>query len=254
MPQIPASMNLPDNLVAVPSQMFNEPREGRKSITQLIDWAIPLAANKSAIFTNLQNNATLEFSQICGLIVDNSECGADLDFIFPDTEVTISIPAYAPFTVLDVPTNQTQFYVVANGAIAGDKTRYSILNYAPPPVAVPVTQQQNIAKLANQALDGATTVALLAAGTNGTLEALNVNVACPLPSVSFNDRLALADGTGKIIWAGNVAAQNTSTGFTVSLCDLVGLHVRFENGLNIIQAGGFAPGATFNVNAYYRTP
>lgn len=254
MPTFPPAMNLGDLPHAVPSIMFSEPREGRKTITQVIEWSRPIAKGLQAVSVNLQNNATLEFSQICGLIVDNSDCGADLDFIFPDTEVTVSIPAYSPYIVLDVATGQTQFFVNAHNPIAADLTRFTILNYAPPPVAVPITKQQQTATVSSVPVDGVSSTLIVDPTENGTVQALNVVVACPIPSVSFNDLFQLIDGNGHILWQGNAAQQNTGSGFNVALIDLSGLSIRFQNGITLEQSGGFAPGATIDVNLYYVTP
>lgn len=253
MPSIPAAMNLGDPLTAVPSIYGREPVEGRKSVTSVVEWSKPLAKGLRAININLQDNATLSYSQVGGMIVDNSDCGCDIDFIFPDTNVVISIPAYAPYTVLGVETRQVQFFVVANGAIPGDITRFSILNFTPAPVSVPVTRQQLIAATGNQTLTGVGSTAIIPATVNGTLENFNLIVAGPQPSVNFNDLLSLVDGTGKILWQGNVAAQTTASEVALNVA-LSGLSVRFQQGINFVQTGGFAPGATWSVTLFYKTP
>lgn len=254
MPVYPPALSINDPLVALPSRMFSEPREGRKTITTTIDWSIPLAKNLAAVSYNLQNNATLEFSQICGLIVDNSDCGSDLDFVFMDTNVTISIPAYAPYTVLDVASNQTQFVVVAKGAIVVDRTSFSILNFAPPPVAVPITRMQQNVAVGSIAVTGAGSTVIVPNTTNGTIQGLNITIACPTPSVAFNDAFTLADGSGKALWTGNAAQANSGSGFITSLIDQQGLGLRFRAGLNLVQAGAATPGATLDVNVYYLIP
>lgn len=254
MPTFPPAMNIGDLPIAVPSVMFREPKEGRKSITQSIAWSRPMAAGMRAVNINMQNNATLEFSQICGLIVDNSECGTDLDFVFPDTNVVISIPAYAPYTVLDVLTNQTQFFVIAKAPLTVDYTSFSILNFAPPPVAVPITRQQLTASIGSIAVTGAGTTQIIPATVSGTLQGLNITFACPTPAVSFNDAFNLVDGASNRLWTGNVAQQNSGSGVNIVLVDNSGLSLRFSGGLTLTQTGGFTPGATLDVNAYYLTP
>jgi hypothetical protein len=254
MPYIPPAMNLGDPLTAVPSIYGSEPREGRKSVSSVIAWSKPLAKSLTCVNLNLQNNATLEFSQIAGLIIDNSDCGCDLDFIFPDTNIIVSIPAYAPYTVLAVETRQTQFFVSANGAIVSDITRFSILNFTPDPVAVPVTYMQLTAGVGNITLDGAAVTQLVPNTVNGTLENLSISVAFPKPSVSFNDLLTIQDGTAKILWRGNVAADINSTGFSGQIGNLSDLSIRFTGGIQLVQTGGFAPGGTVSANLYYKTP
>lgn len=253
MPNIPAAMNLPSNVVAMPSRLFHEPDEGRRSITQIIDWSVPIAKGLTAVHSNLQGDSTLQFSQICGLIVDNSDCGSDLDFIFPDTDVTISIPAYSPYTVLQVLTNQVMFYVVAAGAIAGDITRYSILNYAPAPVAVPISIQQLSANFGSIPLTGAGATQIVPAGINGSLRAFNISAAWNNAAAQFNDLFTLADGVGNVLWQGNLAGPTPSSG-NQQMADLSGLSKRFVNGVTLAQTGGFVIGGTLDVNLYYRIP
>lgn len=254
MPAIPPAMNIGQFPVAIPSIMYKPAPEGPQGITFNLDWSVPIAKGLTAVEINLQNNATLNFSQICGLIVDNSNCGADLDFIFPDTDVTVSIPAYAPYTVLQVNTQQTQFYLNGLGIIAGDRTTFSVLNYAPSPVAVPITVQQQTASASSIAIDGVTLTNILPVGTNGTIRGININVAWADAPAPFNNLLTLQDGTGRVIWAGNIAGMSGVQTFNAALADLSNLNVRFRNGLILKQLGGFAVGGTLDANVFYRVP
>lgn len=254
MPAIPAAMNLGTIPIMIPSIMFRKPVEGPASVAYSIDWARPVAAGLTTVSVNMQDGGTLNFSQICGLIVDNSNCGSDLDFIFPDTDVVVSIPAYAPYTCLQINTQQVQFFVRGLAVVADDKTSFSVLNYAPSPVAVPLTKQQLTAAVSNLNLTGAGSTAIIAPGVNGTIQNLQVNVAFPKPSVSFNDLLQIVDGTGKLLWSCNVAAQDTSAGGVALIGNLNGVALRFVNGLSLVQTGGFAPGGTINALAYYVVP
>ena len=254
MPTIPPAMNIGQIPAMIPSIMFKQPKEGPNAITFNIDWSIPIAKGLATINVNLQNNATLEFSQICGLIVDNSACGSDLQFIFPDTDVTVSIPAYVPYTVLEVNTQQVQFFVAAAAPINGDKTKFSVLNYAPPPVAVPISVQQLTAAINSIAITGAGTTQIIGVNTSGSLRGLNVNAAWNNAAAQSNDLLSLEDGTGKVIWNGNVAGPAGAQIFNGSLGDLSNLNVRFVNGIILRQNGGFVVGGTVDVNLFYRVP
>lgn len=254
MPVIGPAINFNGLPLAIPCAMYSLPKEGPQSVPYTLDWSIPLANGYDTYSINMQDNSYLEFSQICGLMVDNSNCGSDIDFIFPDTDVVISIPAYAPYTVLQVNTRAKAFFVRALGALAIDQTSFSVLNFAPAPVAVPITKQQQIARISNSALDGATTVPLIAAGVSGSLQNFQFSFGFPKPSVSFNNRANLVDGAGQVIWSGNIAAQDTSSGQTAMLANLNAASIRFQDGLSITQSGGFNPGATFNAIAYYITP
>jgi len=254
MAKTPAAMSLGATPVMVSSIMFRAPKEGPNSVNYVIDWSRPIARNVTAVSINMQNGATLEFSQICGLIVDNSNCGSDLDFIFPDTDVTISIPAYAPYTCLQVNTRQVQFVVNGLAILPGDVTSFSVLNYPPTPVAVPITTQQQVAAVSNIAFNGATVTQMIPNTVNGTLQNLNVSVAFTKPAAAFNNLVVVRDGTGKGLWAGNVAADSTMPGFTGLIGDLQGVSLRFRNGLELVQTGGGAPGGTLNAMGYYLTP
>lgn len=253
MPNIPAAMNLSSNVIAIPSRLFSEPPEGRRSVTQIIDWAVPIARGLTAVHSNLQDNSTLKFSQICGIIVDNSDCGSDLDFIFPDTDVTISIPAYTPYTVLQVLTNQVMFYTVAAGVIPGDITRFSILNYAPAPVAVPISIQQLSANFGSIPITGADATQIVAAGINGSLRGLSISAVWNSAAVQFNNLFTLTDGAGSDLWQGNIAGPTPSSA-NYLMVDLSNLSVRFLDGLQLRQQGGSVVGGTLDVNLYYRVP
>lgn len=254
MPQIPLGVNLGQNPIAIPSIMFRAPKEGAKSVGYSIPWQLPLARNLDTVSVNMQDSATLEFSQISGLIIDNSQCGSDIDFIFPDTDVIISIPAYAPYTALQVNTQQVQFFVRALGALAGDVTTFTVLNYAPSPVAVPITVQQQQAIVSSIAIDGLTITQLVAAGINGTLRSFALNVAWNTAALAFNNLIQLRDGTGRILWAGNIAGPTGAQLFSAMLANLGNISLRFQNGLQIVQIGGFAVGGTLDANVYYVTP
>lgn len=255
MPNIPASMNLGQLPTAIPSIMYKEPKEGHKSVAYDIDWSRPIARGVDTVSINMQDGGTLEFSQICGLVVDNSNCGSDLDFIFPDSDVVISIPAYAPYTCLQVNTQQVQFYVRALSPLAIDKTDFMVLNYAPMPVAVPITVQQQIAQVAGVAIDGATASMLLPAGTSGTLRGLQVNGAWNAAALSFNNLLVLSNGVlGDVLWTGNIAGVAPDPQFNGPIVNLSNISLRFSDGLVFTQSGGFAVGGTLSINAYYVTP
>lgn len=254
MPQIPPSMNLGALPNAIPSIMFKPPREGAKSVDYTVNWARALARNVDTVSVNMQDGGTLEFSQICGLIVDNSNCGSDLDFIFPDTNVVISIPAYAPYTCLQVNTQQVQFFVRALAPLANDETYFTVLNYAPSPVAVPITVQQLTANVNSIAIDGVTITQLVPAGVNGTLRSFALNAAWNTAPAAFNNLIQLRDGAGRILWAGNIAGQTGAQTFSAMLANLGNISLRFQNGLQIVQSGGFTVGGTLGASAYYIVP
>lgn len=253
MPQIPASMPLGAPIIAIPSTVYDPPKEGMKSVPFQITWSRPIARSLDTVSVNLQGNSTLEFSQICGLIVDNSNCGASLDFIFIDSDVTISIPAYAPYTVVQVNSRALEFYVRAIGPIATDVTSFSVLNYAPAPVAVPVTVEQQTAALSSISANVAATTAIVPAGVNGTLQDFAISFGIAVPAAASNAIGTLTDGTGRVI-ARVPAYVNTGQSVNQVLLDMTDLAVRFTNGINFTVSGLLIPTGEFAVNLYYRLP
>jgi hypothetical protein len=246
---IPPAVNYQSPLNAVPTFFAQEPREGRKMIGCEIDWGV-MGGDNNCVNLNLQNNATLEFSQIVTLSIDNSLCGADIEFIFPDTTESLSIPAYAPKCIVPVFTNQTQFFCWAPGAIAGDVTRFSIHNSMPPPVTVPFTVEQQVLTNSNITADGSATVALLGASVNGTLEAIQIMRNGPV-TTGGTQNYSIADGSGNLTINGQFSSQNTTVNFV--MLDLNPMHVRFTGGLNFMQSGANM-GGKWVVNGLFRTP
>lgn len=252
------AVNYQSPLNAIPIRVGTEPKEGRKIIPVEIDWGT-MGGPNNTVSLNLQNNATLEFSQIIALSIDNSQCGGDIQFIFPDTSVTLTIPAYSPATIVEVFTNQTQFFVTNLGEQTEDITRFSILNFLPPPIAVPTTQEQNTVNSAGISSAVSGTTAIVAAGINGSIEGVHINW---FTSVNASANWSLTDGTGKTLFTGEVAGGNYNNG-TIGLAvdqflnvlDIDDVRVRFTNGLNFnIVAGTAATIQFFNVAILYRTP
>lgn len=252
---IPPAVNYPSPLTAVPSRIGMEPSEGRKSIPCEIDWSSMGGAEK-CVSLNFQNNATLEISQVCALKIDNSACGADIEFIFPDTGETVSIPAYSPDDILPVFTNQKMFFISSPNSQTGDVTRFQILNFVPPPIAVPTSVAQSA--VVDTAIPLAIgTTALLGATISGTVQAISI-AASIYTATNFNEQFNIKDGSGKNIAGAGVAGNGTAANYIFDglLFTLSGLDVRFTQGLNFVQAGS-APGDAFSfayVNVYYRTP
>lgn len=250
----PPAKNYQSNLVAIPSIVRRDPREGDKMIPVEIDWAND-GGDNNCVSINIQNNATLEFSQIVALSVDNSDCGADIRFVFSDTSETITIPAYAPKIIIEVFTSALQFIVQAGfnseTVLANDSSRFSILNFLPPPIAVPTTQEQAIAAVSANATQATTQV--IPAGVNGTLEQAYVTFTT-WSSVSADAGWDLKDGTGQLIGIGHVATEGSFKTQLV-IFQLVNAAVRFSNGIVLeIQNNGLDASTQWNTNLYYRTP
>jgi hypothetical protein len=254
---IPPAKNYTDPLVMQVSRVGLEPTEGRRQVNCEIQWG---NYTGNSVNVNLQQNATLALTQIIALSVDNSQCGADVQFIFPDSSDVLTIPAGNPKTIVEVFTSSKQFYVTTglNGQIvlAADTTRFIILNYLPPPIAVPTSEEQNTAAL-GAIVAGGTTVpstVLVAAGISGTLENMYVYRGSPQAGLSGpgSQTWDIEDGTGKVYASGTFAGGNLSS-WNVPVLQLAGVRYRFNNGLLFKQAGDNL-GGTWSVNIGYRIP
>lgn len=246
---VPPAVNYLSPLVAVPSIVLRPPKEGDKLINCEIDWGTQ-GGSDNCVSINLQNNATLEFSQIVALSVDNSACAADIQFVFPDTGNTLTVPAYAPSLIIEVFTNQTQFFVISPSAQPEDVTRFAILNHLPPPVAVPFTVEQQTLSSNNITADGSGTNQLLPDTISGTLENLQVFRCGPI-ATGGTQFFVIKDGTGAVLTSGqfSTAVDNIN----VILLNLDNMHIRFNDGLVFTQSGADLGGA-YIVNGLYRAP
>lgn len=252
---VPAAVNYPSPLNAVPLDWLTPPVEGAKGIQCSIIWnAAGAGANKS-VYLNLQNNATLNFSKVRALVFDNSENGSDVQVIFPDTETTVSIPAYTPYAVIPVFTNQTQFYITSPNALATDVTNFMVMNTLPPPIAVPTTQEQNFENSGRVNVSVSGNAVLLAAGVSGTLESVYINgIGLGIVGTAWSLDFSLVDGTGTTIFSGT---QGGSAGANqpFTMADLGDIRVRFSQGLKMVWSTFGTPDSVFiAANVYYRTP
>jgi len=254
---VPPAKNYTSPLASVPTVWDSTPVEGNRMIVCEIDWGT-MGGTNNCVNINLQNNSYANFSQIVALAVDNSQSGADIQFIFPDTAETTTVPAYTPKTIVPVFTNMTQFYVSAPNASTEDISRFSIHNSLPPPVSIPTTQEQNVAAVNSIGISTSGSQAVVASSINGTMEALYIQHALNADAAGANVVWTLKDGTGKTVAVGTdvvgyaSGTEQTSVGESFTLS---GINVRFNQGLvfswtsNQILGGSF-----YSVNAYYRTP
>lgn len=254
---VPPSKNYTTPLVSLPCRFGRVPPEGNRMVPVEVDWAT-MGGPGQCVALNLQNNATDPVSQILALSVDNSQCGNEIQFVFNDTQDTLTIPAYAPKTICEVFTNQTQFIVQAFGTVtSGDITRFSILNFVPPPINVPEGVEQEIASVDTIAFDGASTTAIIPAGVSGTIESLQLFVTNAAALEDFHYLAQLQDGatTPNVIarFQLDLKSGNAFSGVVVSYPACA---IRFQNGLNLVQTRtigtmneGFISG-----NILYRSP
>jgi hypothetical protein len=257
--QIPPSANYPDVLISVPARWANPPVEGNRMVQCSAKWGTMGGAGPQKTITfQMANNANINFRQIVALSVDNSQNGCDVQFLFPDTGETLTIPAGNPKVICPVFTNATEFWLTSGFnsqvLVAGDVTNFSIHNSLPPPIAVPTSEEQNVATAAAAVADGTTPVQLIAAGVNGTLEGISVYRASPASGISgpAAQTWAIQDGTGKTFASGTFAGGNLSS-WNVLLHNQTNIRGRFTNGLVFVQSGGNL-GGTYSINTPYRTP
>lgn len=248
---VPPAVNYPNLIVPVPCRVLNSPPE-QPQIAQLeVLWGTMGGSNNS-VFVNLQNQATLDFSQICAISVDNSECGGDVSFVFPDTGETTQIPAYTPKAIIPIFTNSRQFYVVGEGVQSEDVTNISILNFLPPPVVVPTSQEQNVSS-ASAILTSATgSTQLIPSNVDGTLE----NVYLFFFSVTVGPSSCtwtLEDGNSKVLSSGECLGTTALT--AAPILSLQDCKLRFQNGISL-NVSATSGGVTQFINATlcYRTP
>lgn len=252
---VPVSVNYSSPLNAVPLDWISPPVEGAKGIQCSIQWNAAQAGPNKSVAVNLQNNAPLNFSKVRALVFDNSANGSDVQVIFPDTETTMTIPSYTPYAVIPVFTNVTQFFIVSPNALSTDKTGFMILNTLPPPIAVPVTEAQNIADV--DPIDVSITPGntnLIVAGTNGTLENAFIYFNA-WNNTAFVGRLIwqLVDGTGRSLAQGRVNSEIGAVTQGV-LFQATDLRLRFENGIYFTWTSSSWPDGHVSPCLYYRVP
>jgi hypothetical protein len=223
-----------------------KPAEGDKFALVSIDWMV--TTNNRAVQLLLSANSPVALSQIVALAVDNRRSGYDVDFLFPDSGFTLTVPAYNQ-GVFPVFTNALMFYVIAaEGVVSGNSLTFMVLNSMPPPVALNPTAMQTSEAVANISMTNGTTQ-IIPAGVNGSIHGF-------LITLEFADvgsaLLALVDGAGTTIWTDTVTAGAQAVGQTISV---TGINLRFVNGLSLVVSNSTMPGSNIaSVNVFYTSP
>ena len=249
---IAPSKNYPSPLNALPTKLRRDAPESDKVIPVEIDWGV---MGQSVAF-NLADNATLTFSQLVSINVDNSQCGADVVLTFPDTSDTVTIPAYSPRVICPVFTNQLMFYAATIGGETEDVTRLMLCNFIPPPIAVPTTQEQEFANIASVNTQANGSQQLIPASVNGTLEGLSIT---SMPNAAAGSTAyytyIIEDGNSNVIatcndWCG----PGPNRGQIVFSNEA--LRVRFQNGVKLVWTvtGSTGSNSSVAVNLFYRSP
>lgn len=223
-----------------------KPAEGDRFVNVEIDWL--QTTNNRAVQFLLSGNSPVALSQIAALSVDNRRSGYDIDFAFPDSGFTLTVPAYNQ-GVYPVFTNALMFYAIAaEGVVSGNRTVFQILNSVPPPVALNPTAMQTKEGISGIALADGTT-AIVDPSVSGTVNGLSIIFAF---GGTGSAEVTLIDGLGDVIW------QTDASGIAGSsqVISLTGLDLRFVNGLSLLISNrtGAANLGVASVNIFYNTP
>lgn len=254
------AVNYPSPLVALASPFGTEPAEGRYQVPVEIDWG-SMGGADYLVGINLANSGNTKFiSQLCAVHVDNSACGSDIQFIFTDTAETITIPAYTPYAQVNIYSRSMQFFVAAGiegeEVETSDVTRFTLFNFVPPPSSITPSQEQDTST-ASDIAGAVGNTQVVPAGTNGSLNVMYVNYSSPFGGLAAAGvmGLSLVDGTGKVLWVGQMGGGILSA-WNVVLVSLSDIDFRFQNGIKFEQTliGGAAIAGAFSVVLGYRQP
>lgn len=222
------------------------PPEGDRFVTAQVLWGVTTGAGNAVQF-DLSGNSPVAFSQIAAFAVDNSHCGSDVQFLFPDSGFTLEVPAYNQ-GLYPVFTNALMFYASAASGAPGDQTTFQVLNSVPPPIAVQPSEEQSHAVVSGIVMTNGTTQ-LIPATINGTVQGYDLDFATPTAGAAA---VLLQDGKGNVLWARFLQFTTTELALSSSLS---GLRLRFFNGLSlVIQNSTLPAGSSANCNIYYAIP
>lgn len=233
--------------------MQKAPVEGPMTIACEIDWGSMGGTNKCVSFNPATSPSNpQQISQILMLKIDNSECGADVQFIFPDTGDTVTVDAYSPNLVTPVFTQGTFFYVLSPSAESEDITRFQILNFLAPPISEPSTFEQETAVF-NDIENKNGTTQLIPDTVSGSIETLTVYVTVTDASATQSMTYELEDGNSNVIAGAQVAITEGDAVNTMAI-SFQTCRIRFQQGLSLAIAGGGTQVGWVSVNVLYRTP
>lgn len=238
-------------LIAVPGWWNARPVEGDRIIGCEIDWTAPGTGAGLCVQVSVSAFSPVEFSRIAAIAVDNGRNGSGVEFLFPDTGQTLSVPPYGQGT-FPVYTNAKTFYVLSPQAGAGDVTTFGICNSVPPPVAIEAAEITSQAVVAGISTSVAASTVLIPAGITGTLTGFSITVGYQAGAGVQTAGLYLRDGSGNNLWAGNPNVGANAVGNVVY--SLSGLDLRFYNGLNLIVAAGTNLTGSAAASIYYSVP
>lgn len=249
---IPPAKNYQSPMIVRPEKWMLTPPEGPVQIPMEIAWGTDASTGMAVSCDARGVNPPSTFSQIAALTVDNSQCGADVTFQFPDTGQSYVVPAYQCVPALPVFTSGTFFYVYAPNALSTDMTVFSVHNTMPPVLDLPKSEFQSSLVATNQPLSTTNTVNL-STKVSGTIADI-VIVAAFIPSAAADVTVAIEDGNNNVI-AFVTLASASAVNFNGQVFSTEGLNVRFQNGLkSIVTVISGAPAGVVNPHVYLRTP
>jgi hypothetical protein len=224
------------------------PEEGDYLITCEVDWLVSPPGN--AVQFSVQGNSPVALSQIVALAVDNSKSGADVQFIFTDSGFKLTVPAHNQ-VVAPVFTNGLSFIANAPGAIVGDQTVFQILNSAAMPVSIAPSVLQNVGSVVGiTTANGSTPI--VSSTISGSLNTASISFNFGGVAAAGQMQILLEDGTGKILWTGEISVLATPAEINPIL--IPNLSIRFVNGINIVVVNSNIVGGAIIANLYYTTP
>lgn len=245
MPQvIPPFVQYQEQVIPLRGLWNSAPLEGDKFCNFSISWG---SYPTTAIQFSLSGNSPVAISQIVAFSVDNSRCGSDIDFLFPDSGFVLTVPAHNQL-VAPVFTNALMFYAVASNAGASDMTVFQVCNSMPPPVPINPSEAMNHVSETGIPLHQTSNVIIpvLASPTSGLLTGFSINWGESTDTVP-SANLELIDGTSTVLWAGTI---NTTQG----QINITPINVRFKLGISLGILGSDYGTGTIFVNLYYTSP
>lgn len=225
------------------------PAEGDRFVNAEIDWGTPGMLGVSCIQFLLSGNSPVAFSQIVAMSVDNTRCGSDVDFIFPDSGFILTVPGNNQ-GVYPVFTNALMFYANAPLAALGDVTICQILNSMPPPVAIQPAETQSQASAPGINLATNATTVIVPPPISGTIQAFTL-VITSNEAADGAAEFRLIDGTGRVLYQQTIAVPAGI--FTVTV-PVSGIRVRFTQGLSAVVSLSSITAGNVAVNLYYSVP
>jgi hypothetical protein len=225
-----------------PSPIHTKPKEGERAIAFPIRWGTDDAGLGSIWFNTNGRVVAAQFSQIVSIYVDNINCGANVQIIFPDTQFQLDVPANTAGWY-EVNTNALNFFITNLNPVAGDNTNIQVCNFLVMPFTISQIVFNSAAIAAGAPTTNGTTV-LLASGT-GIITGGQVSIS----NNSAPLEIEISDGSS-VKFAVSVGAAVPT--YAAVLTIPPGANIKFVGGLNLVVAGSTSTTGVINANLTYR--